>query len=120
LLPDSHQNEIQSHLNGLWARILEAFDGSNPSEIARKLELGRHAIYKWRDGKSQPTLENLIRIRLETNSSLDWLLTGEGPKELAGRESAGKISPELKKQIELTVQPMLEEFERQIVAKKKG
>jgi transcriptional regulator with XRE-family HTH domain len=122
LSSNSHQKEIGRQLKGLWDRINEAFDGANPSKIAQKLELGRHAVYKWRDGKSQPTLENLIRIRLETNSSLDWLLTGEGRRGLSGKESTGEISPKLKKeiekQIEVTVQPMLEELERQIAAKK--
>lgn len=73
-------------LRGIWKRIEQAFHRSraidNPSQMAALLDVTRHSVYKWRNGKNPPELATLIRISEETNSSLHWLLTGQGPSEV--------------------------------------
>lgn len=117
LLPDSHQNEIEGQLKGLWDRINEAFEWANPAVIARELGLERHSIYKWKNGKSQPTIENLLKISTVTNSSLDWLLTGRGQRYLSEKISG---YADIEQKIIKVVQPLLDDLERKIAAAKKA
>lgn len=79
---NSKQKTSPELLKGIWERILLAFDTDNPAEIARKMGLDRGAIYKWRDLKNAPTIENLVKISRMTNSSLDWLIVGQGPQRM--------------------------------------
>jgi repressor LexA len=63
-------------LKALWGRIQDAFGGVNPAQIAEKIGVTRHSVYKWRDAKNPPELENLVRISMLTSRSLDWLILG--------------------------------------------
>lgn len=64
----------------LYKRLLEAFGTDNSAEIARQLNLKRQAIYRWRDGKNDPSISALLLISKKTGASLHWLLTGQGPR----------------------------------------
>lgn len=39
------------------------------------------ATYRWRTGRDNPTPESLLKIKKRFGVSIDWLLTGEEPKE---------------------------------------
>ncbi|HMV87638.1 MAG TPA: helix-turn-helix domain-containing protein [Blastocatellia bacterium] len=67
----------------LFQRLQEVFNTTNSAEIARQLGLERQTLYRWRDGRNIPSLENLYEITKCTNVSLHWLLTGEGEKYVA-------------------------------------
>jgi transcriptional regulator with XRE-family HTH domain len=73
----------------IWVRIQEAFGSQTAAEIARKLNIERQSVYKWRDGKNAPDLDRLYEISHVTGSSLHWLITGQGPKEI----EPGQLQP---------------------------
>lgn len=70
---------------GLWDRITQAFAASHGfsdvRQIAGLLGLSLQSVYKWQKGML-PSIETTIRISDLTNSSIHWLLTGEGPKTI--------------------------------------
>lgn len=70
---------MRRQVPGLWERIDEAFGGVGVPQIAKLLGLSKPSIYGWRKG-DVPWLHTLIQISELTNTSLHWLLTGEGPQ----------------------------------------
>lgn len=71
----------------LFGRIMEAFGSRTAANLAEKLNITRQSVYGWRDGKNLPELEKLVEISNVTNTSLHWLLTGEGSKEIEGEKA---------------------------------
>lgn len=67
-------------MSSLYDRIVEAFGTDNGAEIGRLVEVGRHAVYRWRDGDTLPSRENLLKISECSGVTLDWLMSGEGEK----------------------------------------
>lgn len=62
-----------------WERIVEAFGTDKIPEIAKKINLTYYAVRKWKHGRL-PGLDALLKISDMTDSSVQWLITGEGPK----------------------------------------
>lgn len=62
---------------GLYDRIREALGASNPSEIARMVKLTPQSVYLWQKG-NLPSIETLDVISSVSNTSIHWLLTGQG------------------------------------------
>lgn len=76
----ANKKSLHFDLEETYQRIIESFGTANAAEIGRQVGKERQSVYKWRDGKSRPDIETLVEIARVTNSSLHWLLTGEGPK----------------------------------------
>jgi phage repressor protein C with HTH and peptisase S24 domain len=77
---------------GFWQRLQEAFRGKKPPQIASELGIQKQAVYKWRDG-NLPGLDTLLTIRKTTGCSLDWLLTGEGPRYIVDIDASSEGQP---------------------------
>lgn len=60
-----------------------------PGELARKSNLSRRVIDKYRSGQSDPSRERLIAIANAANVSAGWLATGEGPMRPGDADSPG-------------------------------
>lgn len=68
---------------------LESMLGLKPAEMAKLGGCSRATYYRYRNGKSTPTLEFLNKIlKYENTVSAEWLLEGEGDllKEMDGEE----------------------------------
>jgi len=59
-----------------WKRITQAFGTDKVQEIADLIGLKYQSVRKWKLGE-MPSLDTLVQIRNCTNSSIDWLVTGE-------------------------------------------
>jgi phage repressor protein C with HTH and peptisase S24 domain len=57
------------------------------AELAAAVGVSDNAIYKWRQGRGEPTLSNAIAIADACRVPLEWLATGRGAPE-AGRAPA--------------------------------
>ena len=51
--------------------------GLNAKQFAEKLGVSASKITDWRNGKTKPTVSDIIRISQYFNVSCDYLLTGE-------------------------------------------
>lgn len=68
------------------------------AEVARLCNSSEGTVRKWRDGKSEPGLGNLIALSDATGKSIEWLATGRsdnayigGVREPQARYNASKI-----------------------------
>lgn len=84
----------------IFERILIALDAKNAPEAARILGISKQAVYDWQ--KNTPSVENLLRVAKSRNSSLHWILTGEGERS---------ATPEMS----LSIDQLLEDKIRRIV-----
>ena len=66
---------------GFFDRVRRAMGTNSVPEIAKKLNISKHAVYFWEKGQMPGLkgLKNVIRIAEVSNTSLEWLLTGNGP-----------------------------------------
>lgn len=72
----------------LWARIQEACETTNDSEIARKGGVTAQAISQSRKKNAVPQAETLANIADSTGVSIIWLLFEEGEKRSSGGEDS--------------------------------
>jgi hypothetical protein len=77
-----------------WDRLQEAFNQANAPAIARKLNVEKQTVYKWR--KTMPSLETLMAISRSTGRSLHWLVFGEGPKIVVDATVIAELSTRAK------------------------
>jgi phage repressor protein C with HTH and peptisase S24 domain len=70
--PHQHREEFRQRL----ATLIEKF--GSVAELAAAIGVSDNAIYKWRQGRGEPTLSNAIAIADACRVSLEWLATGRG------------------------------------------
>ncbi len=64
--------------------------------VARMFGVSQKGARKWLEAEGFPTLETAIQIARKLNISLEWLMTGRGPKRIMDHENI-----ELARMIEL-------------------
>jgi transcriptional regulator with XRE-family HTH domain len=68
-----------------WTRLVEAWDAQGlPSSqlgIAKVLNMSQGSVGRWARGEGVPELERVREIALRGKVSVEWLLTGRGPKQ---------------------------------------
>ena len=69
-------------------RIKIAFKGLTQKEMANICGISQPAINKYFKKGLMPSIDVLTRISEYSKSSIDWLLTGKGPKELSAIREA--------------------------------
>lgn len=76
-MPRRHKNERMEMARKQVARnIRAAIDeaGITQAELASRLDAGPGAVGNWCQGRSVPTIENLILIAREVRQSVSWLV----------------------------------------------
>lgn len=76
-MPRRHKNDRMEKARGQIARnIRAAIDeaGITQAQLAERLDAGPGAVGNWCQGRSIPTLENLILIAREVRQSVSWLV----------------------------------------------
>lgn len=76
---------------GRWERITEAFGTNRVGEIALTVGLSPQSVYKWSKNESIG-LDSLLKISRLTNTSLHWLVTGEGARLVNGPAPVSKTN----------------------------
>lgn len=68
----------------VWERVKEALSdaGLPPTQVEAARIIGKKqgSISDWNKPRRGPTVDNARQIGLATNTCVEWLLTGEGPK----------------------------------------
>ncbi|PYP87114.1 MAG: hypothetical protein DMF61_10735 [Blastocatellia bacterium AA13] len=80
---------------GFYKRVCQALGIDSAPEIGRRLGVTKHAIYLWKKG-SMPgyaALRTVARVAELGNTSIQWLLTGEGeaPKNTLSSQETGNV-----------------------------
>lgn len=58
--------------------------------LARSAGVSESVVRKWRDGTSEPSREHCVAIAKADGCSVGWLVAGDGPERLDGREGASQ------------------------------
>src|SRR5688572_2423044 len=78
------KSKVAVESSEIFPRILEALGAKNAPEAAKLLGISKQAVYDWQ--KNTPSIENLLKISKSRNTSLHWILTGEGSKFVGADE----------------------------------
>ena len=77
-------DELVSIRADISNRIIEIFGFQKLSAIGYRLKLTPRELRPVLNGEKPPSIEILLTIQKVTGASIDWLLTGKGPKFLQG------------------------------------
>jgi transcriptional regulator with XRE-family HTH domain len=77
-------------LDGLGLRIRTARRerGLSAAEVAVSITRSVHTVYLWEQGKSMPTVPDVIALAPLLGCDLRWLLTGAGPMKSSEERAA--------------------------------
>ena len=92
----SSQKENKKALSNLHAlgqrlRLTRKNLGLTQEDCARKASIRVQTWRKYEAGKAEPGVQKLYFLAREYKVSISWLLTGEGPMFLEGKEGRGKV-----------------------------
>jgi transcriptional regulator with XRE-family HTH domain len=76
--PTPRTKEPVHGLESFQGRLMIAAHNRNISDLARDVGVSRSALYKWLGGKSEPAIAKLAAFARATDSSVSWLVSGEG------------------------------------------
>jgi transcriptional regulator with XRE-family HTH domain len=86
---DTGRRERQE-AGGFAARLRQVLKGhGSASALAKAIARSEGAVRKWLRGESEPNVTDLRTISDVTHTRIDWLVTGEGPRQLQTEEDAG-------------------------------
>jgi len=71
-------------------RILELIEeqGIKPIDLVNAIKINKSAITEWKQGKSKPGTDAVIKIAEYFSVTTDWILTGKGPKYVSAGGTA--------------------------------
>jgi hypothetical protein len=114
-------------------RVIEAFGYKSIQDIAVLMEVNHFTLRNWLKNKREIPPNELAKIAILTNFSLNWILTGEGQKETAKPKTPtilnednlaafirGIVQSELEKRTHLTLPIDLRTDEQKSQDKKAG
>jgi hypothetical protein len=68
--------------SGFAARLREVIDAyGSASGLAKTIERSEGAVRKWLRAESEPNVTDLRSVCEQTGTSIEWLVTGNGPRE---------------------------------------
>ena len=107
------------------ARLAEARTriGDNQTDFAQKLGLKNYQSWQgYEKGLKSPKIDMIYRIAELTNTSVDWLVSGNGPTSSAVSEArlGEAFDSELMKLIVVSIEGWLEDTDQFIPAEKKA
>lgn len=87
--------------NSIGFRIIQALNAKDLKEAAQMLGENYSSLYNWSSQRRDFPTNVLIKIAKMTNTSIDWILTGEnrGSAQSAGRQTFEEILEEKIRQV---------------------
>jgi transcriptional regulator with XRE-family HTH domain len=80
---------------GFAARLRQVLKGhGSASALAQAIARSEGAVRKWLRGESEPNVTDLRTISDVTHTRIDWLVTGEGPRQTQSEADAGSAVKE--------------------------
>jgi Bacteriophage CI repressor helix-turn-helix domain len=73
--------------NSIGFRIVQAFDAKDLKEVAQIIGENYSSLHNWASQRRDFPTNILIKIAKMTNTSIDWILTGENGKQFISQSS---------------------------------
>jgi transcriptional regulator with XRE-family HTH domain len=81
---------------GFAARLRQVLKRhGSASSLAKAIERSEGAVRKWLRGESEPNVTDLRAICLATQTRIDWLVTGDGPRQTQAQSEGGSTVREI-------------------------
>lgn len=77
------ETEPATDLKDRVLQLIAEHDGGNKSQAARRCGINQPAMSRLANGTTTPDLETVRAVAHGYSVSLDWLVTGQGPRERA-------------------------------------
>jgi transcriptional regulator with XRE-family HTH domain len=75
---------------GFAARLRQVLKGhGSASSLAKAIARSEGAVRKWLRGESEPNVTDLRAVCQVTQTRIEWLVTGEGPRQVQTESDAG-------------------------------
>jgi transcriptional regulator with XRE-family HTH domain len=82
-LPMVDRRERQA-AGGFAARLRQVIEAhGSANSLAKAIERSEGAVRKWLRGESEPNVTDLRTLCEQTHTSIEWLVSGRGPREAA-------------------------------------
>jgi len=78
-MTDRHDRQVTGGFAARLREVVDAFGSAN--SIAKAIERSEGAVRKWLRGESEPNVTDLRALCEQTNTSIEWLVTGRGRRE---------------------------------------
>jgi len=78
-MTDRHERQAAGGFAARLRQVIDAYGSAN--SIAKAIERSEGAVRKWLRGESEPNVTDLRAICQQTHTSIEWLVTGRGPRE---------------------------------------
>src|SRR5260370_31062593 len=85
-----------------------ALGTAKTSEIARLLDVSSSLVSDWRAERSIPGLPQLLETARRGHTTIDWLLTGSGPRTLTIADRSEEHTSELQSHLNIVCRLLLE------------
>ncbi len=80
--------------SGFAARLREVIDSyGSASGLAKAIDRSEGAVRKWLRGESEPNVTDLRCVCERTATNIEWLVTGNGPREASSGGVSDQPSP---------------------------
>jgi transcriptional regulator with XRE-family HTH domain len=76
---DRHERQVTGGFAVRLRQVIDAYGSAN--SIAKAIERSEGAVRKWLRGESEPNVTDLRTLCEQTNTSIEWLVTGRGRRE---------------------------------------
>lgn len=78
-MTDRHERQVIGGFAVRLRQVIDAYGSAN--SIAKAIERSEGAVRKWLRGESEPNVTDLRALCEQTNTSIEWLVTGHGRRE---------------------------------------
>jgi transcriptional regulator with XRE-family HTH domain len=78
-MTDRHERQVTGGFAVRLRQVIDAYGSANST--AKAIERSEGAVRKWLRGESEPNVTDLRALCEQTNTSIEWLVTGHGRRE---------------------------------------
>jgi len=78
-MTDRRERQVTGGFAVRLRQVIDAYGSAN--SIARTIDRSEGAVRKWLRGESEPNVTDLRALCEQTNTSIEWLVTGRGRRE---------------------------------------
>jgi transposase-like protein len=91
-MPDRHERQVTGGFAARLRQLVDAYGSAN--SIAKAIDRSEGAVRKWLRAESEPNVTDVRALCEHTQTSVEWLVTGRGPRDLVRAHEASASADE--------------------------
>jgi len=89
-MTDRRERQVTGGFALRLRQVIDAYGSAN--SIAKAIDRSEGAVRKWLRGESEPNVTDLRTLCEQTQTSLEWLVTGRGRRETVHASAAAHVN----------------------------